>query len=76
MIPLSSAMSPLIRTGRCRSASGSPGPSRCAAKWIGVGYSSGFGSVNRRNPVSASGLIAMIAAPFFFACSSEVSIRG
>ncbi len=62
-----SARSPLIRTGRCRSAISTPLPTTPR----------GFcGFLNRTSPASFSGLIAMILAPFFFAISSALSIRG
>ena len=66
-IAWNSARSPLIRTGRCRSASWVPWPTTPLAFW---------GFLNRTRPASLSGLIAMILAPFFFATSSAVSIRG
>ena len=62
-----SARSPLIRTGRCRSAIPVPCPTTPLAF---------CGFLNRTSPASFSGLIAMIFAPFFLAISSAVSIRG
>lgn len=62
-----SARSPLIRTGRCRSASSVPRPARPRAF---------CGFLKRTRPASRSGLIARILAPLRFAVSRAVSIRG
>ena len=67
MMPLSSATSPLTRTGRNRQAIGVPLPSSA----------SGFcGFLNRIIPVSGSGLTLTILQPFFAAFCSSVSMRG
>ena len=77
MIPRIAAISPLIRTGSQRSLSGVPLlKSIFAAKVNGLRYSCGFGLTTDINPGSGMGLSATIVAPFFFACSSVVSMRG
>ena len=62
-----SARSPLIRTGRWRSASWTPEPTHPRGR---------CGFLNPTSPASFSGLMAMILAPRPLASSSADSIRG
>ena len=77
MMPRIAAMSPFSLTGNQRSLSGVPLlESIFAANFRGLRYSCGFGLTTSINPGSGIGLIATIFAPFFFARSRTVIIRG
>ena len=70
-------MSPFSRTGSQRSASGVPLlKSILAANVNGLRYSCGFGFTTSSKPGSGMGLMATIFAPFFFARSRKVIMRG
>ena len=77
MMPFITARSPLIRTGSQMSVSFVPWLSSIfAANFSGFRYSCGLGLTTLVRPGSRSGLMDTMVAPFFFARSSAVIMRG